>query len=35
MIDSYFCLRVVARLRAGPDFGMLEAFLAYLHFRGW
>lgn len=34
MIESYFCPRVVVRLRAGPEFGVLEAFLAYLHLRG-
>lgn len=34
MVESYFCPRVVARLRASPDFGVLQAFLTYLHLRG-
>lgn len=34
MFDAYFCPRVAARLRAGPEPGALESFLAYLHHRG-
>lgn len=34
MFDAYFCPRVAARLRAGPEPGVLESFLVYLHRRG-
>lgn len=34
MFDKYFCPRVVARLRAGPDAEWLESFLGHLHHRG-
>lgn len=34
MFDKYFCPRVVARLRAGPDAEWIESFLGHLHHRG-
>jgi site-specific recombinase XerD len=34
VFDRYFCPRVVARLRAGPNKEWLESFLGHLHHRG-
>jgi integrase/recombinase XerD len=34
VLDAYFCPRVAARLRTGPEPGVLESFLVYLHRRG-
>src|SRR5438128_2623615 len=34
MFESYFCPRVITRLKAAPDAAPLEAFLGYLHPRG-
>jgi len=33
VFDKYFCPRVVARLRAGPDAEWIESFLGHLHHR--
>lgn len=33
MLDTYFCPRVVRRLRASPDASTIDSFVAYLHRR--
>ena len=34
MFESYFCPRVVARLRRHRDIGIIESFLGYVHQQG-